>query len=80
MTADTVTAATGGRLRGPHLPFAVALVGAVVIRLVVGFAYRPAILFYDSSGYLAIAAHPALRTVRPIGYSLAIWPLVKIAP
>lgn len=70
----------GDRVAVRHLPFAVALIGAVVIRLVVAYAYRPAIFFFDSSGYLEIAAHPSVGTLRPIGYSLAIWPLVQLAP
>lgn len=80
MTVETPTAAGEGRPARRHLPFLLALLGGIAIRVVVVSAYRPAILFYDSSGYLGPAMHPSIGTLRPEGYSLAIWPLVHLAP
>jgi hypothetical protein len=79
MTSQLASAVLGGR-RTRHAPFVLAVVAGIVIRVVVGLAYRPAILFYDSNGYLTVAAHPALGTLRPIGYSLLLWPLRTLVP
>lgn len=79
MTSQLAPAALGGR-RMRHAPFVLAVAAGLVLRVVVGVAYRPALLFYDSGGYLEVAAHPALGTFRPIGYSLLLWPLRTLAP
>jgi hypothetical protein len=55
-------------------------VAGIVLRIVVGYAYRPAIIFYDSRGYLSVASNLHLSTFRPIGYSLILWPFVHVDP
>jgi hypothetical protein len=82
MTARTTVAARVGDLRHlglRHLAFLVALLAGVVLRLVVIAAYRPALVFFDTTGYLRDALHPELGTLRPIGYSLSLWPLLKLS-
>lgn len=86
MTVDTPAAVvprrpTTSRARwAPHLPFVAALVAGVAMRVVVMLAYRPALLFFDSAGYLRRAQHGGLSTTRPVGYSLAIAPLRHLFP
>ncbi|MGN6636866.1 MAG: hypothetical protein ACTHJ6_15610 [Oryzihumus sp.] len=59
-----------------HLPFLIALLGGVVLRVVVSFAYHPAIIATDSYAYLDVH----LGRMRPFGYSLLLWPLRELAP
>jgi hypothetical protein len=75
-----ITLAGSGLVARRHLLFLIALVGGVLIRLVVCWGYRPALLFYDSAGYLARAEDLQLSTVRPLGYSLVLWPFRQLAP
>ena len=82
MISRTTVAARIGDLRDlgrRHLAFAIALLAGVALRLVVTAAYRPALIFFDSTGYLSDATHPQLGTLRPIGYSLSLWPLLKLS-
>src|SRR5215213_536435 len=72
---------SGLRLIGrTHLLFLIALLGGILIRLVVSVGYRPALLFYDSGGYLARAEDVQLSAARPLGYSLVLWPFRHLAP
>lgn len=82
MTARTTVAARAGDLRHlgrRHLAFLLALLAGVLLRLVVIAAYRPALIFFDSTGYMRDAVDPHLGTLRPIGYSLTLWPLLKLS-
>ncbi len=82
MISRTTVAARIGHLRTlgrRHLAFLVALLAGVVLRLVVMSAYRPALIFFDSTGYMRDAVDPHLGTLRPIGYSLSLWPLLKLS-
>lgn len=58
--------ATGGRR---HALFLVLLTAGAALRAVTFFAYRPALIFADSHGYLANMADLEPKTVRPIGYA-----------
>ncbi len=80
MTSEIATAAYPGRQQMRHAPFAAALLAGIAIRIVVGVAYRPAIIFYDTTSYLNVAAHPYVGTFRPIGYSLILWPFLQVDP
>jgi hypothetical protein len=61
-----------------HLPFAVLLAAGAVLRLLTWRAYRPALVFPDSRSYLLGAVNNELGTIRPSGYSIFIWPLVRL--
>jgi hypothetical protein len=68
------------RRRAPwwaHLPFVVLLLLGAGIRFVVMAAYRPALLFPDSFGYLKAALQGVLNQLRPDGYSVLLAPLVR---
>jgi hypothetical protein len=86
MSLDTLPAAPSSRASRPraprmqHLPFLVALAAGVAIRIVVMVAYRPALLFFDSAGYLARAEEGGMGDARPVGYSLVIAPLRHLFP
>jgi len=80
-TPPSPHAATGRRWTRPllaHLPFAVVLLAGTLLRLLTWRAYRPALLFPDSRSYLLGAANNTLHTIRPSGYSLFLWPLVRL--
>jgi hypothetical protein len=82
MTGRTTLAARAGGvalLAREHVLFLVALFAGIALRLVVMAAYHPAIIFFDSTGYLRDAVHPELGTLRPIGYSLTLWPILKLS-
>jgi hypothetical protein len=79
MTQEAVRT-TWTRRVGRHLPFALVLVGAIAIRVVVTTAYRPVLLFFDSTSYLRVADDPSMTTFRPIGYSLLLSPFRHLAP
>jgi hypothetical protein len=76
------TAASARRARtsrpSAHLPFVVALLAGVAVRVVVMVAYRPALLFPDSFSYLRHAHHFQLPHMRPAGYSLVLWPIAQL--
>jgi Dolichyl-phosphate-mannose-protein mannosyltransferase len=77
----TTLTTSGARRASPlsaHAPFAVALAFGVVLRVVVMVAYRPALLFPDSFGYLNRAHDLTLDDMRPLGYSLALKPIVTV--
>jgi hypothetical protein len=61
-----------------HLPFAALLLAGTVLRLLTWRAYRPALLYPDSRSYLLGAANNTLHTIRPSGYSILLWPLVRL--
>ncbi len=58
--------------------FLVALALGVAIRAVVTYAYRPALIFPDSFGYLSRADPFRVFDARPSGYSLFLWPFVQL--
>jgi len=80
LTADPLdsTGPTRGRALLRHLPFALVLLVGAVLRLMAWRAYRPALLFPDSRGYLMGAAQHTLYPIRPSGYSVFIWPLLHL--
>jgi hypothetical protein len=83
VTADPELPSRAARLAraaGRHRVFLVALLGGLAIRVVVSVAYHPALIYIDSRSYLRMADHPVLNTLRPIGYSLALWPLRQLEP
>jgi hypothetical protein len=53
-----------------HAPFLVLLVAGAVLRIVTSLAYRPALVFYDSTTYLREAADLVPGGSRPLGYPL----------
>jgi hypothetical protein len=61
-----------------HLPFGAVLLAGVVLRVLTWRAYRPALLYPDSRSYLLEAANTTLGNIRPSGYSVFIWPLVRL--
>jgi hypothetical protein len=64
-------------LRG-NATFLTVLAVAAALRLVVTFAYQPALLFPDSFGYLARAVPFEVHNERPSGYSLFLRPFVQL--
>ena len=61
-------------LVGQHRIFTVALVLAVIPRVLSVLAYQPAVLFrLDTFDYLWGAAHLSPNVVNPSGYSLFLW-------
>ena len=60
------------------VPFLLALLAGVVLRVVVMVAYRPALLFPDSFSYLERAHHFTFLRSRPGGYSLFLWPILHL--
>lgn len=60
------------------LPFLLAFAAGVALRLVVTVAYRPALLFPDSFGYLHHAAPLHLSPIHPEGYAIWVWPMVHL--
>jgi hypothetical protein len=60
-----------------HWVFAVLLAVGIALRVVTSLAYRPALIYIDSIGYLDNEAHLKPELVRPIGYPvfLRILPL-----
>jgi hypothetical protein len=62
-----------------HRLFSLALLLAVVIRVLTILAYRPAMLFrLDSFDYLWGAVHLSPNVVNPSGYSLFLWLLLPL--
>ncbi len=60
-----------------HRLFSLALVLAVVVRVLIMLAYRPAMVFrLDSFDYLWGAVHLSPNVVNPSGYSLFLWLLL----
>ena len=73
--------ASWARRRTPlvaHAPFIVALLAGVALRVVVLVAYRPALLFPDSFGYLGDAHDFEITQTRPGGYSLFLKPITAV--
>jgi hypothetical protein len=60
-----------------HWVFAVLLSAGIALRVVTSLAYRPALIYIDSIGYLENEAHLKPELVRPLGYPvfLRILPL-----
>jgi hypothetical protein len=57
-----------------HRLFSVALVAAIVPRIIVMLGYQPAVLFkLDTYDYLWGATHLAPNPINPSGYSLFLW-------
>jgi len=71
------TAAGALRTLARHWLFAVLLSAGIVLRAVTSLAYRPALIYIDSIGYLENEAHLKPELVRPLGYPvfLRILPL-----
>jgi hypothetical protein len=61
-----------------HLPFLAVFSVGVVLRVLVQLAYRPALLFPDSHGYLDRAQTLKLSPDHPGGYSFFLWPVVHL--
>lgn len=62
------------RLR-PHLPLVAVLVLAGALRIAAWIAYRPALMYSDSWGYLHDALHGTpvgISAIRPAGYPIAL--------
>lgn len=59
-----------------HVPFLVVLAIGIVLRVVAHLAYRPALFFNDSFGYLDNVADLDPGLLWPMGYSLFIKPLL----
>lgn len=57
-----------------HWIFSIALVGAVILRLIVMLGFKPAVLFrLDTYDYMWGALHLSPNVVNPSGYSLFLW-------
>jgi hypothetical protein len=71
------SAADTRRTLGRHWLFAVLLSIGIALRVVTSLAYRPALLYIDSIGYLENEVHLKPELVRPLGYPvfLRILPL-----
>ena len=65
-------------VRRRDLPFLVALLVGIAVRLVVTVAYQPALLFPDSFGYLRHAEPLRLSLLHPEGYAVWLWPIVNL--
>ena len=76
-----MTSRSGGNGAWPlrHAPFLAVLALGVAVRAVVMVAYRPALIFPDSLGYLVRAAPFQVFDWRPSGYSLFLVPFVHLA-
>lgn len=61
---------------GRHVLFGCALVAGIVLRAVVIYAYRPALLYTDTFAYLSSARSLETLPERPIGYSFFLRPFV----
>jgi hypothetical protein len=61
-----------------HAPFGCLLAVGVGLRWIDWRAYRPALLFFDSSHYLHDALTVHLDVLRPSGYSFAIAPFARL--
>jgi hypothetical protein len=71
-TAARTVARTRGSLR-EHWLFAGLFTAGFVLRAVTFFAYRPALVFTDSAGYIANSLHLGPRPLRPFGYPVMLW-------
>jgi hypothetical protein len=71
-------AALGRRRLLVHLPFALLLLAGAALRVATWRAYRPALLFPDSRGYLLGALNETLQPTRPSGYSVVLWPFLEL--
>jgi Dolichyl-phosphate-mannose-protein mannosyltransferase len=65
-----------------HWLFLVAALAGLAMRIITILAYNPAFLYPDSKEYLAYADNLALThlppdAVRPLGYSVYLWPLLS---
>lgn len=71
-------AGTGSRFAAwrDHVPFLVVLAIGIVLRVVAHLAYRPALFFNDSFGYLDNVDELDPGLLWPMGYSLFIKPLL----
>lgn len=70
-------ARAGGLLR-THWLFVLVLAAGVVLRAATQLAYRPVLVFYDSTGYLDGAVNLTPVSTRPLGYSIFLAPLIRI--
>jgi hypothetical protein len=61
-----------------HAPFGCLLAVGAAVRWIDWRAYRPALLFFDSSHYLHDALTVHLDILRPSGYSFAIAPFARL--
>lgn len=61
-----------------HWLFAIFLLLGAALRAVTQVAYRPALIFYDTPGYLFNALTLAPATTRPLGYPLFLRPLLEL--
>ncbi|MCW2884324.1 MAG: hypothetical protein JWL58_1186 [Streptosporangiaceae bacterium] len=62
-----------GRLARAHGAFAVVLVVAIALRVIVLLAYPSVVWFGDSGTYLGAALHLVPSLIRPSGYSVLLW-------
>jgi hypothetical protein len=53
---------------GDHWPFLLALAAGVALRVVTLLAYRPALIYWDTTRYLENVADLVPHSVRPLGY------------
>lgn len=60
-------------LAGAHKLFTGLLAAGLVLRIVTFFAYRPALVYYDSTRYLDTMRDLAPGQVRPAGYPIFLW-------
>lgn len=61
-----------------HWIFAGLAAAGLVLRVATQLTYRPAILYYDSYGYLADAVDLQPHQIRPFGYSLFLSPFLPL--
>jgi 4-amino-4-deoxy-L-arabinose transferase-like glycosyltransferase len=61
------------RLCGSEWPFVVALGGAVVVRVLVQYAFPPGFVFSDGPTYLGFVDELVPSPDRPIGYGVMLW-------
>ncbi|WP_151082213.1 hypothetical protein [Nocardioides cynanchi] len=58
--------------------FVVALGAAVVLRILVQYAFPPAFVFSDGPTYLGFVDHLVPSPDRPVGYGIALWMLAGV--
>lgn len=61
-----------------HLLFGLLLAAAVTMRVMTQFAYRPALIYFDSPSYLSNAADLRPEGFRPLGYPLLLAALLHV--
>lgn len=64
-------------LRG-HWLFACLFVAGAGMRVITQLAYQPALIFYDSAGYLLNTRDLVPQVIRPLGYPLLLRPVLEL--